>query len=130
MGDIGTVGWIEIGTADPGATAAFYGELLGWTFADGAPAAGFGYRDITPPGATRPIGGLLDTAGAMPGYAVFVLTVADVAATCADAARLGGTVDAGPLTLDTGLTCAYLSDPDGNRFAVFTPPAMARDGAG
>jgi uncharacterized protein len=55
-----------------------------------------------------------------------VVTVADVPAAVERATALGGTVTAGPVTTDDGLVAAYLADPDGNRFAVFTPPARAQ----
>lgn len=84
-------------------------------------SAGFNYRDIST-GVGHPVpGGLLNTNGRFPGYAIFVVLV-DVAATCDRVVELGGQVDLGPLTTETGLSAAYLSDPDGNRFGVFTPP--------
>jgi predicted enzyme related to lactoylglutathione lyase len=117
----GAIGWFEIGSARPDEAEAFYGGLFGWSFGKN-PLGGFDYRDITT-GADHPLrGGLLDTGGRMPGYAVFVVVVDDVAAACEAATALGGKVDAGPVTFETGLSCAYLSDPEGNRFAVFTPP--------
>jgi uncharacterized protein len=118
----GAIGWFEIGSAVPDQAERFYGSLFGWSFDRGA-SAGFDYRDIIT-GVGHPLrGGLLNTGGQMPGYAVFVVVVDDVPAACATATGLGGTVDLGPVTTETGLECAYLSDPDGNRFAVFTPPA-------
>jgi len=115
------IGWFEIGTPDTARAQAFYGGLFGWTFGR-ADTAGFAYHDITtgPDGPIR--GGMLDTGGQRPPYAVFVVHVADVAATCAAAADAGGTVDLGPVTADDGLSFAYLSDPDGSRFGVFSRP--------
>ncbi|MEU4427379.1 VOC family protein [Actinoplanes sp. NPDC024001] len=117
----GSIGWFEIGSAHPDQAQEFYGRLFGWRFAAGT-SAGFDYRDIST-GAGHPVsGGLLNTGGQVPGYAIFVILVDDVAATCERVVELGGRVDLGPLTTETGLAAAYLSDPDGNRFGVFTPP--------
>ena len=118
----GAIGWFEIGSAHPEQAQAFYGGLFGWRFHAGV-SAGFDYRDIST-GEGHPLrGGLLGTGGQAPGYAVFVVVVDDVAASVRQAQGLGGRLDAGPITTETGLTAAYLTDPEGNRFAVFTPPA-------
>jgi predicted enzyme related to lactoylglutathione lyase len=126
----GSIGWFEVGSAAPDRAQEFYGGLFGWTF-NAAPIAGFDYRDVTT-GPGHPLrGGLLGTEGKAPAYAVFVVMVEDVAATCAEAERRGGRVDMGPVTADNGLCFAYLSDLDGNRFGVFSPPSGdASDGAG
>ncbi|MGE5286570.1 MAG: hypothetical protein ACM3ML_05070 [Micromonosporaceae bacterium] len=82
-----TVAWFEIGTPDVDAAKAFYGPLFGWSFApDGA------YTLISAPGAASPSGGIFNTGGNIPPYAVFVVQVADVAATAARAGELGGKV--------------------------------------
>ncbi|OJF11078.1 VOC family protein [Couchioplanes caeruleus] len=117
----GAIGWFEIGSAEPDVAEEFYGGLFGWQFTGGR-SAGFDYRDIST-GPEHPVrGGLLNTEGRAPGYAVFVVLVDDVAVTCDETRRLGGRVDLGPVMTETGVVCAYLSDPQGNRFAVFTPP--------
>jgi SnoaL-like domain len=72
------VAWFEIGAPDVDAAKAFYGHLFSWSFApDGA------YTLITAPGAAGPSGGIFNTGGHIPPYAVFVVQVADVAATAA-----------------------------------------------
>ena len=89
-----TVAWFEIVTPDVAAAKAFYGQLFGWTFApDGA------YTLITAAGAAGPSGGIFDTGGNNPPYAVFVVRVADVAATAAQAEGLGGKIVVAPMTL-------------------------------
>jgi uncharacterized protein len=47
--------------------------------------------------------------------------VADVAATAARAEQLGGKVVVAPNKLDDGMVVAYLTDPDGSMFALFSP---------
>ena len=47
-----------------------------------------------------------------------------MAATCEAVVAKGGSVLVGPETIaENGLTFANLTDPDGNHFGVFTPPA-------
>ena len=105
-----TVAWFEIGAPDVDAAKAFYGPLFGWSFApDGT------YTLITA------AGGIFNTGGSIPPYAVFVVRVADVAATAARAEELGGKVVVAPNKLDDGMAVAYLTDPNGSMFALFSP---------
>lgn len=122
----GTVPWFEVATGDPDGAERFYGGLFAWTFSTDEAAAGDGldYRLVSLPGAEVPVGGLFGTGGRMPGHAVFSVLVADVDATCEAAERLGGTVLSKHLDVGPGVpTFAYLQDPDGNKFSVFSPPA-------
>jgi hypothetical protein len=111
-----TVAWFEIGAPDVEVAKAFYGPLFDWSFApDGA------YTLIAAPGAAAPSGGIFGTGGGVPPYAVFVVQVADVAATAARAEELGGKVVVAPKTLDDGKAIAYLADLNGSLFALFSP---------
>jgi predicted enzyme related to lactoylglutathione lyase len=47
--------------------------------------------------------------------------VADVAATAARAGELGGKAVVAPMTLEDGMVVAYLTDPNGSMFALFSP---------
>ena len=76
---------------------------------------------ITAPGADRPSGGIFNTGGNLPPYAVFVVRVEDVAATAARTEELGGKVVVAPMTLEDGMKIAYLTDPNGAMFALFSP---------
>jgi uncharacterized protein len=111
-----TVSWFEIGAPDVDAAQAFYGPLFGWSFAADGP-----YTLITAAGADGPSGGIFNTGGNIPPYAVFVVRVADVAATAARAEELGGKVVVAPNTLEDGMAVAYLTDPNGSLFALFSP---------
>ena len=111
-----TVSWFEIGTPDVDAAKAFYGPLFDWSFApDGT------YTLVTAPGAAGPAGGIFRTSGDIPPYAVFVVQVADVAATASRAEELGGKIGAGPMTLEDGMVVAYIRDPNGSLFSLFSP---------
>jgi len=125
-GTPGTLAWFEVATDDPDGAQKFYSGLFDWSFeADGpAAAGGMDYRNATAPGADAPIGGLFGTGGQVPGHAVFYILVADVEATCTEAERLGGQVVSKHLDPGPGAPAfAYLRDPSGNQFGVFTPPA-------
>ncbi len=112
------VEWFEVATDRPEEAQKFYGELFGWTFGgDGA------YSHITTPGSEKPEGGLFDSKGGFPGYAIFYVTVEDVAATLAKAEALGGKTIMPPTTTDDGLVFAQLRDALGNHFGIFTPVA-------
>lgn len=124
----GTLAWFEVATSDPDAAETFYGSLFDWTFHADGPAAsgGMDYRNVTASGAEQPMGGIFGTGGQVPDHAVFYILVADVAATCADAEQLGGAVVSQHLEAAAGApTFAYLRDPAGNIFGVFSPPAAA-----
>ena len=118
-GAVAPVGWFEIGTPDPDRAERFYGSLFGWTF-ERDPNAPMDYRIIS--AGVGPGGGIANTGGQMPNYAVFIVEVADVAAVCVQAAAEGGSVTVEPVTADTGLVFAHITDPDGNHFGVFSPP--------
>jgi predicted enzyme related to lactoylglutathione lyase len=122
----GTLAWFEVATDDPDTAEKFYGSLFDWSFeADGAATSGgLDYRNVTASGADGPMGGIFGTGGQLPGHAVFYILVADVDATCADAEQLGGTVVSKHLDPGPGVpTFAYVRDPSGNQFGVFSPPA-------
>ena len=122
----GTLAWFEVATSDPDGAQKFYGNLFDWTFvADPASeASGMDYRNITTSAAERPMGGIANTDGRMPNHAIFYILVADVEATCTEAENLGGSVVSKQIEPPAGApTFAYLRDPAGNMFGVFTPPA-------
>jgi hypothetical protein len=112
------VTWFEIGTGDPEGARSFYGGLFGWTFSDDE-----NYQEVSA-GAEGSIGGgIHNTGGQSPSYAIFYVEVADVAATATAAEAAGGKVLVPPVTNPNGLAFAHLLDPAGNHFGVFTPPA-------
>jgi predicted enzyme related to lactoylglutathione lyase len=120
-----SLAWFEVATDDPDTATSFYADLFGWTFSPFADpeTAGIDYRVATLPGSDVPFGGVLATGGAMPGHAVFYIAVTDVAATCEATEQLGGKVVNKQLAPPAGPPFAYLRDPVGSLFGVFTPPA-------
>jgi predicted enzyme related to lactoylglutathione lyase len=123
----GNVAWFEIATDDPDGAQRFYGEVFGWQAAadEHSSEAGMDYRLITTPGGSTPVGGILGTDGAAPAHAVFSIAVRDVAEVCASVERLGGEIVVQHAASDNGPANAYLRDPAGNLFGVFSPPAAA-----
>jgi uncharacterized protein len=122
MAGFNGIAWFEIGTDDPAGAQKFYGEVFGWTFGhdDGDVP---GYQMVTAgDGPGLHAGGLFDTAGTLPGYAVFGVLVADVAETCARVQAAGGSVRRAPEVTPAGITFAHLLDPAGIQFEVFSTP--------
>jgi predicted enzyme related to lactoylglutathione lyase len=120
----GSLAWFEVATSDPDGAERFYSQLFDWTFAADPVSAGIGldYRITTGPGDV-PMGGVTKAQEGMPNHAVFYILVADVAATCAAAEELGGSIVAKEVSPPAGPAFAYLRDPGGSVFGVFTPPA-------
>ena len=88
-----------------------------------ATATADGYQLVTAgDGPGLHAGGLFDTGGEMPGYAVFGVLVADVAEACRRVQAAGGSVKRAPQVTPGGVTFAHLLDPAGNQFEVFTMP--------
>ncbi len=115
------IGWFEIATTDPATTEAFYADVLGWSYNDDAAAPGYRIVD-----AGDGINGGITAAqaGLPPSYAIFSVQVADVAATCRQIEERGGKVLVGPETIEqNGLSFANVTDPEGNHFGLFSPPA-------
>jgi predicted enzyme related to lactoylglutathione lyase len=119
-----SLAWFEVATDNPDTATSFYADLFGWTFSPFADpeTTGMDYRVAALPGCD-PFGGVVATGGTMPGHAVFYIAVADVAATCESAEHLGGKVVSKALDPPAGPAFAYLQDPVGSLFGVFTPPA-------
>jgi predicted enzyme related to lactoylglutathione lyase len=118
------VTWFEVGTDDPAGARAFYGEAFGWTFDIEGP-----YSIITT-GEGHPIqGGIQDTSVELPVgtprfYAVPYVQVNDVAVACRNVDERGGKVMVPATTIPTGLVYAHVTDPAGNHFGLFCPPAQ------
>jgi uncharacterized protein len=120
-----SLAWFEVATDDPDTATSFYSDLFGWTFKPFADPeiAGIDYRVASLPGSDVPFGGVVATGGAMPGHAVFYIAVTDVAATCEATEQNGGKVVSKQLNPPAGPPFAYLRDPVGSLFGVFTPAA-------
>jgi hypothetical protein len=110
----GALCWNELNTRDLGKAKAFYGDVFGWEANDSE-----AYTEWQLGG--RVIGGAMAMGENFPpevppNWLVY-FAVDDVDATAAKAAELGGTVIAGPITVDVG-TFVVLADPQGAVSAV------------
>jgi hypothetical protein len=115
------IGWFEVGTDNPAAAAKFYGDVFGWTIARPDPS----YQILATGDADGIGGGLFDTKGERPNYAIFTIVVEDVEDTCRRVQQAGGKIEREPVTNQAGLSFAYVLDPAGNLFGVFSPPPVS-----
>jgi predicted enzyme related to lactoylglutathione lyase len=112
--------WHELTTASPEGAAAFYGKLVTWQT---QPSAMPSYSLWTAGKAT--VGGLVADADGNPQWLVYIGTE-DVDQTVAHAKDLGATVVRAAEDIPGGVgRYAVLEDPQGARFAVFTPGEAA-----
>jgi predicted enzyme related to lactoylglutathione lyase len=103
----------EVRAEDPDAARRFFGELFDWTFPEGA-FPGYTYVETGAPGAIP--GGIGPTQGGA-SMVTFFVGVEDVAATLAEAERLGGkTVQ--PATSVPGVTFGLFATPAGQVVGV------------
>ena len=103
----------EIRSADPDATRAFFGELFGWVYSDGA-FPGYTFADTgvegALPTAIGPLQGGVDAV-------LFFVGVEDVEATLARAEQLGG-MTVQPAQSVPGVTFGVFADPQGHHVGV------------
>ena len=115
----GTPCWIDLGTPDQDAAAAFYGSLFGWSVVEDENAEQTGgYRVATL--RDKAVGGVMKLMqeGQPPAWLTYV-AVEDADATAARAREAGGTVHAEPMSvLDYG-RMAVIADPTGAVFGIW-----------
>ncbi|MFF4320364.1 VOC family protein [Streptomyces sp. NPDC001568] len=115
----GSPNWLDLGSPDTAAAAAFYGAVLGWDFASAGPEAG-GYGFFQVDGKTVAALGPLTEEGARSAWMVHFMT-SDIRAT-AEAVRAGGGVvrmEPGDVMGEGWL--AHFTDPQGAEFACWQP---------
>ena len=110
--------WVDLGTTDPTAAHAFYGELFGWTAeVDERPEAG-GYAQLTKDGHVVAGLGPLLTEGMPPAWTTYVATD-DADAIAVKVTAQGGAVLSEPFdVLDVG-RMAVVADPGGAVFSLW-----------
>lgn len=113
------VTWFEIGARDVDVQRSFYDQLFGWK-TDGGDNP-IRYESFAQLKETDGIAGALwpSPLDGTP-YATFCVEVEELAATLARAEELGAKVVHGPVA-GPQLEFAYLTDPEGNRIALFSP---------
>jgi predicted enzyme related to lactoylglutathione lyase len=115
----GAPNWIDLGSRDTEAAAAFYEALFGWEFQPAGPDAG-GYGMFRLAGQTVAALGPLQDADAQPAWTVYFES-ADADATSKAVEQAGGSVRFPPMDIfDQGRLAGY-TDPGGAEFAVWQP---------
>ncbi|MFE3068745.1 VOC family protein [Streptomyces sp. NPDC059247] len=115
----GSPTWIDLGSPDTAAAAAFYGAVLGWEFRSAGPEAG-GYGFFQQDGRTVAALGPLTEEGAESAWTVYFGTP-DADATQRAAESAGGAVRLPASDVMEAGRMAALTDPAGARFAVWQP---------
>jgi predicted enzyme related to lactoylglutathione lyase len=118
----GTPSWVDIGSPDPAATAAFYGEIFGWTCEEGPAEAG-GYRIALLNG--KPAAGIGPAQNPGPPFWATYVSVESADDTAAKVAGAGGQVVVPPMdVMDVGRMAVFF-DNVGAAISVWQPLAMA-----
>lgn len=115
----GSLLWVDLGSPDVPASAAFYGALFGWDFQSQGPEAG-GYGMFALDGKTVAAAGPLMGGGASAAWTVYFHTP-DADATAKAVEQAGGTVRMAPMDVFTAGRLAAFTDPAGAGFAVWQP---------
>jgi predicted enzyme related to lactoylglutathione lyase len=117
----GTPCWVDLGTPDIDAAAAFYGGLFNWSIEEGENAEQTGgYRQAELRG--KPVAGVMPLMqeGQPPAWTTYV-SVEDADATAAKVREAGGNVLAEPMdVLDLGRMAVFM-DPTGAVFGIWQP---------
>lgn len=115
----GVPDWLDLGTPDTDAAAAFYTTLFGWEHRSAGPEAG-GYGFFLYDGKVVAGVGPLTDEGAASAWTVYFHTL-DADATTKAVEQAGGAVRVAPMDVfDFGRTAAF-TDPTGADFAVWQP---------
>ncbi|MBM9505104.1 VOC family protein [Actinacidiphila acididurans] len=127
----GAPDWIDLGSRDTEAAAAFYKALFGWEFRSAGPEAG-GYGMFQLAGQTVAALGPLQDETATPAWTVYFES-ADADTTTKTVEQAGGSVRFPPMDVFDQGRLAGFTDPGGADFAVWQPgtnKGLDRVGAG
>ena len=123
---VGSIGWVDLTVDDAAGVRDFYREVVGW----GASEVDMGgYSDfcMLEDGTEKPVAGVCHgrggNAGLPPVWLVYI-TVADLDASAARCAELGGRVIAPARSAGGGRFCV-IEDPAGAVAALYEPPKGA-----
>ncbi|GAA1176943.1 hypothetical protein F4556_005592 [Kitasatospora gansuensis] len=119
----GSPNWLDLGSPDVDAAAAFYGAAFGWQFVSAGPDTG-GYGFFQLGGKTVAALGPLTEQGASSAWMVHFSTE-DVRATVAAVTAGGGTVRMEPMDVMGEGWLAQVTDPQGAEFALWQPGRTA-----
>jgi predicted enzyme related to lactoylglutathione lyase len=121
----GTPSWVELSTPDADASAAFYGEVMGWVATEPGPVEQTGgYRMFQQDG--KRVGGLMGhmQEGQPTAWATYI-SVADADETAGRVKAAGGGVIVEPMDVMELGRMAFFTDPTGAAFGVWQAKAFA-----
>ncbi|MEU8527562.1 VOC family protein [Streptomyces sp. NPDC048629] len=118
----GSPSWIDLGSPDTDAAAAFYTAVFGWVFTSAGPDAG-GYGFFQQDGKTVAALGPLTDEGASSAWTVYFQTP-DAEATAQATEKGGGKVRVPAMDVMDAGRMAAMTDPAGAEFAVWQPGAV------
>ncbi|MET9514688.1 VOC family protein [Streptomyces sp. NPDC002994] len=118
----GSPNWLDLGSPNTSAAAAFYGSVFGWDFLSAGPEAG-GYGFFQLDGKTVAALGPLTEEGASSAWTVYFQTP-DADATVKATEQGGGAVRVEAFDVMDAGRMACLTDPGGAEFAVWQPTAV------
>ncbi|MBK3567883.1 VOC family protein [Streptomyces sp. MBT62] len=119
----GSPNWLDLGSPDTDAAAAFYGAVFGWRFVSAGPETG-GYGFFQVDGKTVAALGPLTEEGARSAWMIHFKTD-DIAATVQAVTAGGGTVRMEPMDVMGEGMLAQATDPQGAQFALWQPGRTA-----
>ncbi|MER5385861.1 VOC family protein [Streptomyces sp. NPDC002688] len=120
---IGSPNWLDLGSPDTEAAAAFYGAVFGWRFVSAGPEAG-GYGFFQVDGKTVAALGPLTEDGASSAWMIH-FKADDIQATVSAVTAAGGTVRMEPTDVMGEGWLAQATDPQGAEFALWQPGKTA-----
>lgn len=122
MSRFGTIVWNELMTSDLEAAKAYYGAVLGWTFAEQPNPEG-PYTLAFVAGQDKPIAGLFPWPKGMPGADTWgaYVAVADCDASAAAVTAAGGTICRAPWDIAGVGRVAIVADPMGAVIGLLQP---------
>jgi uncharacterized protein len=112
----GALSWNELATADVDASAAFYGDLFGWSF---TPMEGDMPYLVIQNADGHGNGGIRPRTESEPPYWLVYFGADDIASSTARAGELGGATLIEPTNIGPG-TISVLQDPQGAVFALYS----------
>jgi predicted enzyme related to lactoylglutathione lyase len=119
---VGSIGWIDMSTADASGVRDFYKAVVGWDTED-VDMGGYADYVMKAPDSGDGVAGVCHARGSNaelpPGWLIYI-TVADVEASAAACTKHGGKVLVEPRGLAGGRFCV-VEDPGGSVAALYQP---------
>ena len=119
---VGSIGWIDMSTADAGGVRDFYKAVVGWDTED-VDMGGYADYVMKAPDSGDGVAGVCHARGSNadlpPGWLIYI-TVADVEASATACREYGGKVLVEPRGLAGGRFCV-VEDPGGSVAAIYQP---------